>query len=81
MGTHEIQIVTGEKTPFSTARRLEKRPAPFVVQWRALQHQFKSTQLHSLSTGISRILAIPRRKSIGAQATFRNFSVSNLIAP
>jgi hypothetical protein len=79
-----IDTVHSGKTLLSFARRVKNRP-PFVVQWRALQHEltFKTTQLERFSTGISEILAAPRRlsrKINGAASQFEKSPLSNSIA-
>jgi hypothetical protein len=73
------------KTLFSFARRVKNRPAPFVFQWRALQREltFKTTQLERFSSGISEIVAAPRRlsrKPTGAVSRFEKSFLSNSIA-
>jgi hypothetical protein len=84
MGTHDQkQIVSSEKTLFSSVRRLQNRPTPFVFQWRALQHQFKKARLDCFSTGISEIVAFPRSNSLKTDAAapqFQKSLLSNLIA-
>jgi len=72
-------------TLLSFARRVKNRPAPFVVQWRALQHEltFKTIQLERFSTGISEIIAARRRLSrriTGAASRFEKSPLGNLIA-
>jgi hypothetical protein len=59
------------------------RPTPFVVRWRALQHElaFKATRLDFL-TKISEIVAKPRsaRDQSNASSPFRKSLLSNSIA-
>jgi len=78
MGTNaETQADIIGKTPL-----FRVRPTPFVVRWRALQHELavKATRLDFL-TKISEIVATPRRaqdKSNSSQ--FRKSLLSNSIA-
>ena len=80
MGTNaEKQADSIGKTQF-----FRSRPAPFVVRWRAFQHElaFKATRLDFL-TKISEIVATPRQaqeNSGDASAQFRKSILTNSMA-
>jgi len=78
MGTNvEFQTNLSCKTQFFQAR-----PTPFVVRWRAFQHELaaKATRLDFL-TRISEIVATPRRPQDKSRSSqFQKSLLSNSIA-
>ena len=66
------QIDSNEKTAIFRARRMSE-PTPFVVRWRAFQHElaFNTARLDRFLTEFSQSMATPRRASEGTDAAAR----------
>jgi hypothetical protein len=84
MGTNDqIQTVLHGKALLSSVHRTEIRPAPFVFQWRALQHElaFKNARLDCFFAENFEIAAAPNRvaRESGNVPQFAKTLLSHLI--
>ena len=85
MGTNAENYSDSNTKPAAFRVARINQPTPFVVRWRALQHElaFKTGRLDCFITEISKIVAIPRRRSDKSSAVsprFRKSFLSNSMA-
>jgi hypothetical protein len=80
MGTNTENHTSSIGKPPAFRPRTLNPTTPFVVRWRALQHELalKTSRLDCFLTEISQIVAIPRRASAKTSDVSQNFQKSLL---